>query len=213
MVGSFMVMLKLDEKDRESLKRPLGPVLSEREFIAKVMEGGDGAHQIVIGDVCTKVLLEHGVRPWIAVVDWKSMRVDVGAETRRIIDEFVSSEDRTVYTLANPAGHLNSEALGLARMLVETGDSNRRQQPPSYSPTGEFNRRAMRDAHSTGEGGVILVDGEEDLVALAFISACGSSGPSVFYGQPKEGIVHVKAGSEAKSIADRIIANMAMVQG
>jgi uncharacterized protein (UPF0218 family) len=51
--------------------------------------------------------------------------------------------------------------------------------------------RALRRALSTDNPTTILVDGEEDLVALPAIVAA-PEGASVVYGQPDEGMVHVQ---------------------
>ncbi|ELY41824.1 GTP-dependent dephospho-CoA kinase family protein [Natronorubrum tibetense] len=57
---------------------------------------------------------------------------------------------------------------------------------------------ALREAMTSDEPTTILVDGEEDLVALPAIVAA-PEGASVVYGQPDEGMVHVKVSDEHRT--------------
>ncbi|WP_306054008.1 GTP-dependent dephospho-CoA kinase family protein [Natronococcus wangiae] len=58
--------------------------------------------------------------------------------------------------------------------------------------------RTLRDALERDEPTTILVDGEEDLVALPAI-VVAPDGASVVYGQPGEGMVHVVVGDEVRA--------------
>ena len=153
---------------------PIGELIDEAEFSRRAAN----CRPIIVGDACCKTAIEHGIAPWIAVLDWKCMRTDVDALTKKLLLGLVAGRPESqVYRLANPPGHLNEEALELAKELA-----------------------------GSKEGGVLIIDGEDDLVALAFISACSEG--DLFYGQPREGIVHVKAGAKASEFARKIIANM-----
>ncbi|TYL38621.1 DUF359 domain-containing protein [Natronococcus pandeyae] len=58
--------------------------------------------------------------------------------------------------------------------------------------------RTLRDALERDEPTTILVDGEEDLVALPAI-VVAPDGASVVYGQPDEGMVHVVVDDEVRA--------------
>jgi len=75
------------------------------------------------------------------------------------------------------------------REAVTEGASIEVRNPPAE--LGAPVVRALRRALSTDEPTTILVDGEEDLVALPAIAAA-PEGASVVYGQPDEGMVHVR---------------------
>jgi len=75
------------------------------------------------------------------------------------------------------------------REAVTEGASIEVRNPPAE--LGVPVVRALRRALSTDDPTTILVDGEEDLVALPAIVAA-PEGASVVYGQPDEGMVHVK---------------------
>ncbi|SDK83746.1 GTP-dependent dephospho-CoA kinase family protein [Natronorubrum texcoconense] len=57
---------------------------------------------------------------------------------------------------------------------------------------------ALREAMASDEPTTILVEGEEDLVALPAIVAA-PEGASVVYGQPGEGMVHVKVSDDHRT--------------
>jgi len=58
-----------------------------------------------------------------------------------------------------------------------------------------------------GEPRVVRVDGEEDLSALPAIVAA-PEGASVVYGQPEEGMVHVRVTHETRERARRLLSGM-----
>jgi uncharacterized protein (UPF0218 family) len=66
--------------------------------------------------------------------------------------------------------------------------------------------QAIKDALKKDDA-LIIVDGEEDLLALpAIISA--PEGSLIFYGQPKTGVVSIKVDKEKKAEAKEIISRM-----
>jgi len=75
---------------------------------------------------------------------------------------------------------------GSARLRAEYPD------PKTYrNPAGTLSRRLVSDAPALiEEGGAVLIRGEEDLTALAFIMAAGGK-DLVVYGQPGRGVVAV----------------------
>ncbi|ELZ05078.1 GTP-dependent dephospho-CoA kinase family protein [Natrialba aegyptia] len=58
--------------------------------------------------------------------------------------------------------------------------------------------RALREGLASDEPTTVLVDGEEDLVAVPAIAAA-PEGASVVYGQPDEGMVHVTVTAEHRA--------------
>nr|WP_158058804.1 GTP-dependent dephospho-CoA kinase family protein [Halorussus halophilus] len=66
---------------------------------------------------------------------------------------------------------------------------------------------ALRDALRSGEPTTIVVDGEEDLVALPAIVAA-PIGASVVYGQPNEGMVHAEVTAKLKEEMRELLGKM-----
>ncbi|MEW6035430.1 MAG: DUF359 domain-containing protein [Candidatus Micrarchaeota archaeon] len=73
------------------------------------------------------------------------------------------------------------------------------RKPRRYrNPPGTISRKILDDAAGLlSHGGAVLIDGEEDLTALAFILAA-QEGDVVIYGQPGQGMVVVKPDEKIK---------------
>ena len=82
------------------------------------------------------------------------------------------------------------------REAVTEGASIEVRNPPAELSVPVV--RALRRALSTDNPTTILVDGEEDLVALPAIVAA-PEGASVVYGQPDEGMVHVQVTDDRRT--------------
>jgi len=73
------------------------------------------------------------------------------------------------------------------------------KNPVRYkNPPGTLSDAIITDAGMLlKRGGAVLIDGEEDLTALAFIMSAGK-GDIIIYGQPNEGLVVVRPGKALK---------------
>lgn len=73
------------------------------------------------------------------------------------------------------------------------------RKPKKYrNPAGTLSDRLLRDAGMLlDKGGSVLIDGEEDLTALAFILVAGKE-DVIAYGQPDEGLVIVRPDEKLK---------------
>ncbi|HWG90374.1 MAG TPA: GTP-dependent dephospho-CoA kinase family protein [Candidatus Thermoplasmatota archaeon] len=58
---------------RADLARPMGPVLTTEEALPRLT---GGARVITVGDVVTRTLLEAGLTPQVAVVDYRTKRAE-----------------------------------------------------------------------------------------------------------------------------------------
>jgi len=77
------------------------------------------------------------------------------------------------------------------------------------NPKGTVSGRLLKNAKKLiREGGAVLIDGEEDLLALAFILN-SSENDAVVYGQPDEGMVLVLPDSEIKNKIRKMLASSA----
>ena len=79
-------------------------------------------------------------------------------------------------------------------------------KPKRYDNTpGTISEKLLSDAKALlKEGGGILIEGEEDICALAFIKEATSK-DVIIYGQPKEGIVLIKPTKEIKEKIEKWI--------
>lgn len=95
-------------------------------------------------------------------------------------------------------------AEGVARLGDEVREVH--VENPAATLTREL-IQALKQALTTPEPTVIVVDGEEDLVTLPAIVAA-PLGASVVYGQPNEGMVHAEVSDEAKTQMHDLLARM-----
>jgi GTP-dependent dephospho-CoA kinase len=83
---------------------------------------------------------------------------------------------------------------GMVRIL----DLQFPRQKRYKNPAGTLSERLLRDAPMLiEEGGGVLIEGEEDLTAMAFIRSAGKD-CIVVYGQPKAGMVIVRPDERIK---------------
>lgn len=145
-------MVRIPDKVRSQLKKPLGKLYKDFREIRRLSKD----HRIIsVGDVCTLGLLAMGIRPHLAVYDFRFMRHELDSGMRNTLNLHYSEPRR----YSNPPGTLSDEILGDAGALIDSG-------------------------------GAVLVEGEEDLTALAFILR-GTDKDVIVYGQPNMGLVVV----------------------
>ena len=151
--------MKISEKTRQALKQPLGKLKID---LRKVKELSKSHRIISVGDICTLALLAVGIKPHLAVFDYKAMRKEIDESLIGILK--LNYRDPKKYE--NKAGTLSDRIINDAPKLIE-------------------------------EGGGVLIDGEDDLTALAFIQAAKDD-DIIVYGQPNEGIVIVLPDKKTK---------------
>jgi len=132
---------------------------------------------VCVGDIVTITTLRAGFKPKIVVFDGRSLRREIES-----IDEIRSlSKGYRELTAKNPAGCITED---LFECVYE----------------------AVRFA-SKGENVRILVEGEEDLAVMPFVTLL-PSGSVILYGQPSEGVVRVDVNDERKVIILRLFESM-----
>jgi uncharacterized protein (UPF0218 family) len=147
--------IKLPDEMRETLKKPLGELIEGDGKVAasKVKEMLASSRAIVVGDASYENLLSVGVKPHMAVLDFKIKRKP-------------SREYPAKVSVPNPAG-------GITAALWKTIEEN------------------------LDSGGVIKVEGEEDLAVIPVVLEA-DFGDVVLYGQPDEGMVYIKVDEDIK---------------
>lgn len=106
--------LKLLETHREKLRKPLGAVLGSTQAAAAAR----GKRVVTVGDVCTAALLEKGVLPDVAVVDFRTAR---GPIEKKVNDAIVSFKAKA-FRAANPAGTISDEAVAQLKKAFECAE-------------------------------------------------------------------------------------------
>jgi uncharacterized protein (UPF0218 family) len=160
-------MVRIPDKIRSRLKKPLGALHQDFSGLKKLSKT---RRIISVGDVCTLGLLAMGIRPHLAVFDYRLMRQKLDPGMINILRFHFKNPRR----YKNPPGTVSEEILAQARELIE-------------------------------KGGAVLIEGEEDLTALAFI-VNASKKEIIVYGQPGEGMVVVEPDKKLKKKIERWLA-------
>ncbi len=165
--------LIMPEELRKSLHKPLGRVL-KRFHPAKRGE----TLIVTVGDVATKTFLDAGIIPELAIIDGM-----VGRKPFPDVIDHLQPQKASPFkakTVKSGPGYISREAVDAIRTMLNS------PKPPLI----------LRE----GEGGVIVVDGEEDLLVLPAILHA-PLGSILYYGQPGEGLVEVRI---TKSIQQQV---------
>ncbi len=93
-------MYTLPEEKREELRKPLGELMSEEDLKRKHIHG----KIVTVGDKVTLTLKKNGIRPHMAIIDYKIERKECNGEERCII-----ANGEKVLKVKNPSGHITSE--------------------------------------------------------------------------------------------------------
>ena len=160
-------MVEISEIARIELKKPIGKLYKE---VGAAKELQSAARIISVGDICTINLLKSGIKPHLAVYDYRFKRSNLDPQDKLVLTD----EYRIPNVYLNPAGSLSEEIIEDAPMLLENG-------------------------------GAILIVGEEDLCALAFILAAKED-DLIVYGQPDQGVVIVVPDNKLKEKIRKMLA-------
>ncbi|MCK4405586.1 MAG: GTP-dependent dephospho-CoA kinase family protein [Hadesarchaea archaeon] len=95
----------MPDEVRPLLKRPLGQLFPDVAAAIERLRQLHPPRLITVGDVVAAELLEAGIRPDVAVVDMKVMRLPVDEKTRRAVEAF----EATVVRVKNQAGSITPE--------------------------------------------------------------------------------------------------------
>ncbi len=135
---------------RQELRRPLGRLMQMDGFISAYGKG----KIISVGDVVTFSLLKAGIRPFISVYDFRSMR--------REVEGMVRAEIRKAYpdfsTAQNPAGSISAELERACARLAKAGGA--------LYVEGEEDLAALVLMRICGDGVIAYGQPEEGVVAV-----------------------------------------------
>ncbi len=163
------------------LKEPFGNLIPDKNITRRKLNAllRNAKKIISVGDATTDRLISFGIIPNISVVDGKERRME-----RKYVNNSSMNRDQIDKNLAKEL-KCSNEAGTISKRAVEL----------------------LQNALGMSSNVRIIVDGEEDLLALPlFLIAPDKS--VVMYGQPYEGLVVVKINSKirqkAKDLMDRI---------
>lgn len=147
--------MRISTPIKTQLKKPLGPVYTTLQEIKKISHG----HRIIaVGDVCVLALLGLGVRPHIAVFDYRYMRRSLTLLQKQILQRAFPQP----HHFRNPAGTISDKLIVAAPLLLKKGGAIRIEGEEDLTAL-IFLHLADRKTHVVyGQPGVGIVVAKKD---------------------------------------------------
>lgn len=136
-------MLRLTQEMRRELKKPFGPVLKGNEAVERI--GKWNGMLIAIGDACVLFLLEHGIKPNIAIYDFKVMREELDEKSRKQI----MGQWKKPVVVRNPPGFITDELRDTVVAALKRGEGR-------ILVEGEEDLAALVGIENAGEGSLLI---------------------------------------------------------
>lgn len=176
--------LVMPDSMRDELGQPLSIVLSG----SRIDEGIQN-HQkdliITVGDIATETLIGHGVMPSLAIIDQK-----VGRKPYDSLSRLPKTLLRARKNVSSYSSIFKATPYKWRQINIKSGPGYISQEAIEAIKTWAKNPKTL----------LLIVDGEEDLLALPAIVHAPIGG-IVYYGQPGEGLVEVIVTKEKKQEA------------
>lgn len=93
-------MLRLPERVRSRLKRPLGQLFPDVAAAVERLRQLNPSRLISVGDIVSAGLLKAGLRPDVVIIDMRTMRSPIDEKTKQVIENL----EVEVVRVKNPAG-------------------------------------------------------------------------------------------------------------
>jgi pantetheine-phosphate adenylyltransferase len=152
---------------RTTLKQLIGEIVPEQD-LADILKTDSHRMVISVGDMTTKRLLENGIVPTFAAIDFQIERQRFDWD-KILYDRLI--QDAFVLEKKSGPGYISHDVMN----VVEDWFGNSHTQ-----------------SHA-----VLIIDGEEDLLVLPIVVEA-PLGSILYYGQPKQGMVRVEITEEKK---------------
>lgn len=164
--------MPLKDEHINILKKPFGELIKQEEISKQKINSlvKDSKVLITVGDATTEKIISFGLTPDLSIIDCVERRIRrTESKILELKTFFLTTTKFKQYQCKNPKGTITKEAyITIKKILMK------------------------------GEQAIIVIDGEEDMLALA-VFALAPLDSVVFYGQPLEGLVSVKINAKIKN--------------
>lgn len=195
--------MTLTQEILEILKKPFGLLIPDQQVSKEIIEyhiSKSNKFIVSVGDTTTNKLLFFNIIPDIAIVDGKERRMTTSIlKISEQITRMKKNED-----IKNRTDNLSDKVFTDGLRLAEVHCVN---TPGSISKNAVETIKDIIDKKMIAQ---IIVDGEEDLLALP-IFCLSPIGTVVFYGQPSEGLVVVHVDEKIKKISEDLIEKIGVI--
>ena len=164
--------MPLKDEHVNILKKPFGELIKQEEISKQKINSlvKDSKVLITVGDATTEKIISFSPTPELSIIDCVERRKRrTESKILELKTFFLTTTKFKQYQCKNPKGTITREAyITIKKILMK------------------------------GEQAIIVIDGEEDMLALA-VFALAPLDSVVFYGQPLEGLVSVKINDKIKN--------------
>lgn len=150
--------MKINKETRKKLKKPLGEVYTDLRILTRKIKG---KRVITVGDITTLSLLAVGIKPHLAVFDFRFMRTNLA--------DVLTGALRTYYPspthVKNRKGHLSESLLKDARGYMKKGGAIFVEGEEDLTALAFILASGKKDVVLYGqpETGIVLVKYDEEL--------------------------------------------------
>ena len=173
--------MPLKDEHVNILKKPFGELIKQEEISKQKINSlvKDSKVLITVGDATTEKIISFGLTPDLSIIDCVERRIRrTESKILELKTFFLTTTKFKQYQCKNPKGTITKEAyITIKKILMK------------------------------GEQAIIVIDGEEDMLALA-VFALAPLDSVVFYGQPLEGLVSVKINAKIKNKSRHLLDNI-----
>ncbi len=171
----------MPESLRKTLQKPLGVIFKNEKSLLRRIDTSKHSLIIAVGDIIVDSLLKTGIDPDVKVIDLKSRRVktDLFAEHQLV---------KKGPSLVNNPGTINLKTAERLRQMIQERSVLVSESTFKVGPYGSW----------------LVVDGEEDLLALPAI-LFAPLGSLVLYGHWEHGIIAVEIDEKIKNKVREIV--------
>jgi pantetheine-phosphate adenylyltransferase len=189
-LNHFKKGVKTSDEQRRLLSHPLGELIPSGDFTHDFDKKAPFA-PVLIGDRTLLLAIEQDIPFSLAVIDGKIERNVISAEETATIDSFILKNKVNVWQTTNSAGEINAKAVAEVEQIL----TNLRQN--CYVSQGNSKKTHF-----------LQVNGEEDLLTAVLILGMPLFS-TLYYGQPKKGLVKVVITEQIKEKVFRILTQYA----
>jgi pantetheine-phosphate adenylyltransferase len=179
--------LETTEEQRKQLAQPLGELIPSGGFTHPDSDKKAPFSPILVGDRTLLQAIDQNLPFSLAVTDGKIERAIITSEEQARIDSHISTKKARVWQTSNAAGEISADAVAEIQNVLA---NIRPKRNPSQNNSQHTN--------------VLQVEGEEDLLTAALILGMPLFS-TLYYGQPKKGLVKVVITEQIKEKVFKIV--------
>lgn len=179
--------LQTNEEQRRLLAQPLGELIPSGGFTHPDSDKKAPIAPVLVGDRTLLLAIEQDLPFSLAVTDGKIERNPITAEEKALIENHVLAQKAKVWDAANTAGEISTNAVHKIKQVLTL-----------LRPTKQSLHKKSQNSH------ILKIEGEEDLLTAALILEMPLFS-TLYYGQPKKGLVKVVITEQIKEKVFKIV--------